>query len=117
EVVEIVFNSRRLAALAVVIDDRRQQVRSAAVVQQEDPLTKAPQGCGPELVAPGPTLAHVVGQKRAHVMDLNIGVRTYDCAAERAGDLRFLGGARCWVVAGRATDRTEQCASIRNGGG
>jgi hypothetical protein len=46
--------SERRVPRALVRLDRHQQIRRPPVMQEEDPLTKTPQGRGPEFVALGP---------------------------------------------------------------
>src|SRR5580765_2078786 len=50
-----------------------EQILRAAIVQEEDSLPKAPQGCRTELVSTGAALAHIIGQARSHVMEHEIG--------------------------------------------
>src|SRR5215467_3241354 len=48
--------------------DRGHEVAGPPVVQEEHPLSDAPQRCRPELVAAGLTLADVVRESATHVM-------------------------------------------------
>src|SRR6266852_4537947 len=61
EVGEILLHRSGFAAPAGMGLNRRQQVRAAAIVQQEDSLPQTPQRSGAELVAAGAALRHVVG--------------------------------------------------------
>ena len=92
------------AAIAGVSLDRRDQVGGAAIVQQEDPLSQAPQRSGAELVAARAALRDIVRQARSHVMDLNIRERSHRSIAQRTVIVRHLRGADGRVVAGRAAD-------------
>src|SRR5271155_4974738 len=69
---ELLHDGVSFAAVAGVVLDSRDQVCGAAVVQQEDPLSEAPQGSGAELSTTRGTLRNVIRQAGAHVMDLNI---------------------------------------------
>src|SRR5262247_556170 len=53
-------------APAPVLLDRLDEIAGAPVVEEEDPLSEAPQRRGPELVGPGPSLAHAVREPGAH---------------------------------------------------
>src|SRR5947209_2483074 len=72
EQIEIAFDGNGLGTGTVVSFDRRQQVLGAAVVHEEDALPEAPQRRGAELIAAGAALRHVVIQRRAHVMNLDV---------------------------------------------
>src|SRR6266704_2199230 len=74
-----------LRAVALVGLDGLQQVRSTAIVQDEDPLSQAPQRCTAELVSTGPALTNVVRQACAHVMDLKITEQVGSSVAQTRG--------------------------------
>src|SRR5215468_793522 len=77
EIVEVLNHLVSFAPLARVRLDRLDQVLRAPIVQEEYPLSQAPQRRSAELVARRAALLDVVRQTRAHVMDLDIGVRVY----------------------------------------
>jgi hypothetical protein len=60
--------------MAGVVLDSAEQISRAAIVQQEDALSQAPQRSCAELVAASVALLDVIRQARTHVMDLNIGI-------------------------------------------
>ena len=78
------------------------QVRGAAIVQQKDSLSQAPQGSGAELVASSAALRDVVRQAAAHVMDLNIRERIHRGRCSATGtkfDAWVEPGVALWQVA------------------
>src|SRR6267154_3871869 len=83
EVVEIPLDGIGFAAITLVSVDRSDQVRSTAIVQQEDALPQSPQGSRAELVSARAALRDVIRQARAHVMDFNIGIRIHWSPAQR----------------------------------
>src|SRR5579871_2849346 len=60
---KLLFDRAGLTAMASVILNGVDQVGSAAVVQQKDSLSQPPQGRCTELIAPGPSLRHVVADR------------------------------------------------------
>ena len=60
------------------------EVAGAPVVQEEDPLTEAPQRSGAELIGSRQTLRDVVGKSRAHIVYEEIGEKVRGFVAERA---------------------------------
>lgn len=59
------------------------KVGGTAIVEQENSLGQSPQRSCAELVAASAALGDVVGQARAHVMNLNVRERVDRCVAER----------------------------------
>ena len=87
EVLEVIHHFSGLGARAGMVRDRRQQVARAAVVEEEYPLSQAPQGRGTELIAPGGPLRYVVGESGAHVVNLQVGEGVDRSTAQRRGDV------------------------------
>lgn len=56
-----------------MIKDRLNQVIRSTVMQEENPLTDAPQWRGPELVAASKTLLDIICKARPHMVDEQIG--------------------------------------------
>src|SRR5215475_2723855 len=77
EIVEVLNHLVSFAPLARVRLDRLHQILRAPIVQEEYPLSQAPQRRSAELVAAGAALFDVIRQTRAHVMDLDIGECVY----------------------------------------
>ena len=67
--------------------DGLHEVPGAAVVQEKDALTEAPERRGAEFAAVGDALAHIVRQIRSHVVQDEIGKGVY-------GDIALRGGGR-----------------------
>src|SRR5580704_7104389 len=107
EVAEVLLDGSGFAAMARVRRDSSVQIRSATVVQEEDPLSQSPQGRRAELVAARAALRHVVRQARAHVMNLDIRVRRHRSIAQCRNHVRDLRRARRRVVASGAADRAK----------
>ena len=70
---KVLFYFCRFGAIAGVSLNRRDQVRSTSVMQQENALSESPQRRRAELIAPRSALRHVVSQSRTHVVDLEVG--------------------------------------------
>src|SRR5262245_8892940 len=68
EIVEVGDDAVRLGAGARVLANGALEVRGPAVVQEEDPLSQAPQRSAAELPRAGFALAHAVRQSVAHVV-------------------------------------------------
>src|SRR5947209_3763521 len=89
KVVEIGLCRVGFGPRAVVGFDRSIQVFGAAVVQEEDPLSQAPQGSRAELVSTRATLGDVVVQRRTHVMDLQVAEQIGSGAAQAGRQRRW----------------------------
>src|SRR5437899_3142382 len=62
--------------------NRLEQIVRPSVVQQEDPLSEAPQWCRPEFVAPGVAFENVIGQP-AHAVEQEVRVEVDGFVAQR----------------------------------
>ena len=72
-----------LAANAPVISDGLHEVGCSAVMQEEDPLSDAPERSGSELVGTGATLRDAVGESFAHVVNDQVRVKIRRLIGER----------------------------------
>jgi len=92
--------------------DRFAQVRRPPVVQEEQPLSQAPQGSGAKLPGTRLSLGDPIGQPRAHVVDQQIGEEIHRLIAQR-GD-----GGVARIERGRmaegAPDGGEQLSAPRD---
>lgn len=75
EVKELLLYGGRFAAAARVVANRCDQAGGAAIVQQKDALSQAPQRRRAELISARAALRNVIGKPSSHVMDFNIRVR------------------------------------------
>src|SRR5579859_1847751 len=117
QVVKVVFHGGSFAAVAVVGFNRGQKARAAAIVQEEHTLSQSPQRRRPELVSTRVALRDVVGQHRAHVVELQIGKRVHRSVGQISRRARCLRVALRRIVAGRAADGTEQRTTVGNRSG
>ena len=98
----------RSATAALMLANRSDQVIGAAVMQEEDALTKSPQGRCTELARPGLSLTDSIGEIGTHIVDQQIRVEVCWLIAEyRDGRLAR---HQCRRVALRAADHAEQVA-------
>ena len=70
---EIADDGVGFRAGAGMFADGVEEIRSTAIVEEEDALTEAPERRGAELVGTGSALRDAVGEICAHVMDEQIG--------------------------------------------
>src|SRR5437773_5134094 len=91
EVVKVVLDRGGLAATTIVALNGADQVLAAAIVQEEDPLSQAPQRRSAELVSTGPALTNVIRQDCAHVVDLKVAEQVGGCAAQTGRLIRPIG--------------------------
>ena len=70
----------------VVRSDRGEQIARASIVQEENPLTDAPQWCGTKLAAARLPLRNTISQVVAHIVELKVAVRSERHAAQTGGD-------------------------------
>src|SRR6202007_3255203 len=82
--VEVLDDFICFAAVAVGSVDGVQQVGGAAIVEEEDALSNAPEGSGAELVGAGAALRDAVGETLTHVMDDKIRVKIRCLIGERS---------------------------------
>lgn len=61
-----------LCAIASVVFDRPEKIRSSAIVQEKNALPKAPKRRSPECIGACPALDDTVSQFRTHVMQQQI---------------------------------------------
>ena len=73
QLIEMLDDLIRLAALASVISNRLHQVGRPSVMQEEGPLSDTPERSGSELVGASGALRDAVGEAFAHVVDEEVG--------------------------------------------
>ena len=89
ELVELLDDLIRLAAMTPVGLERVDQVRRSPVMEEEDALPDAPERSGSELIGACGALGDAVFETAAHVVNEKIGVEVRGLAAEcRARDRR-----------------------------
>ena len=71
------------AAGTAVVADGLHQIGGAAIVEEKDALTEAPEGSGAELVRAGAALGYAVGEAFAHVVDEQVGIKICGLIGER----------------------------------
>src|ERR1700728_167280 len=114
---EVAFDGGCFAALTLMVLDGRQEIFRAAIVKKEDPLAQSPEGSSAELISASAALRDVVGEQRAHVMNLEIAVSVDANITQAAGDIGFLRRSGRGIVADRTSDGAEQRCSVGNGTG
>src|SRR5271170_2839054 len=95
--------------------DGIEQVRRAAIVEEENALAEAPQRRGAELVSGRGALGDAVGEIAAHVMDEQIGEEVRGGLIHTRSDGGRRGGQRRCVAQG-APDASEGLATSADGG-
>ena len=68
-----------LAAIALVISDGFHQAGRPSIMEKEQALTQAPQGCRAELIRPGAPLRDPIREFGAHAMEEEIRMQSYSC--------------------------------------
>src|SRR2546422_7482807 len=93
--------------VAVMREDRLQQIRRPSVVKKEEPLAEPPEGRRSKLISLGLALNDPVGESRTHMVQQEVGEEIHLLVLERR-DRRGPRGERRRVAEGAADDRKER---------
>ena len=93
--------------------NRFEQILRAAIVEEKDSLSEAPQGRCAEFVSTGIALTHIVGQSRSHVMECQIGEQIDVFVLQRRH--RLFAGVQRRGMAHRAADVSEYFPAPNDG--
>lgn len=98
-------------ALAGMFADSVEEIRTAAIMEQEDALTETPERRGAELVGTGAALRDAIGKICAHVMNEQVGEEVSVDLTQARSDFRCP-YRKSWSVAHGATACAKDVAAI-----